>query len=510
MQSQKKVFFLNLDLKQKMAGIELSSLNRTKLFSTYFDIEPIFLTIGFNNTLFKDKEHVIKSNRASKNLSIMSIYDYFLDTHDIKTEKSSDRNISRFKLLPVEEEPSDVRMYDPKGHLIGFCRRHKDDLGLSYINYFNKIGKIFRRETYDSRGFIIRTELIDSKNNEEDIMQDLFHRANGSIGIIKSSTIKNNLASLHFIQLIDKNNAFVANFENENDFIEYWLVDIIKNNPDAIFFVDRCNEFQNIMLNAKNKIKNQIKIFSVLHGVHTGGDVFGGPTNGWYKTTMENRDKLDGIVVLTETQKKDIELRYGSGNYHVIPHSYEINLNSAPLSKRAKNKIVYVARYSAEKKHEWAIEIFKKVLEKRPNTELHFYGYGNPDVENKVKSLIDEFNLKEKCILHDFDQNVDAIYQNASLSILTSDTEGFCMGILESLANGCPVISFNIKYGPSELIKNGINGFLIPPFKLDEFSEKIIEILNNDALHASLILNAPKTVEHFNHKNIANKWSSII
>jgi glycosyltransferase involved in cell wall biosynthesis len=509
-QSQKKVFFLNLDLKQKMAGIELSALNRTKLFSSYLDIEPIFLTIGFNNVLFKDKEHVIASNRASKNLSIMSIYDYFLDTHNIKPEKSSDRNINHFRLLPVEEEPSDVRMYDTKGNLIGFCRRHKDDLSLSYINYFNKTGKIFRRETYDSRGFIIRTELIDSKSNDEDIMQDLYHRGNGSVGIIKSSSIKNNMASLHFIQLADKNNAFITHLENENDFVEYWLTDIIKNNPDAIFIVDRCNEFQNIIFNAKNKVKNQIKIFSVLHGVHTGGDVFGGPTNGWYKTTMENKDKLDGVVVLTENQKKDIEMRYGSGNYHVIPHSYDINLNSAPLSKREKNKIVYIARFSPEKKHEWAIEIFKKVIDKRPNTELHFYGFGNLEIENKVKDLINQFNLKEKCILHEFNQNVDAIYQNASLSILTSDTEGFCMGILESLSNGCPVISFNIKYGPAELIKDGVNGFLIPSFKLDEFSEKIIEILDNEALHASLISNAPKTVERFSHKNIANIWSSIL
>jgi len=510
MQSQKKIFFLNLDLKQKMAGIELSALNRTKLFSSHLNIEPIFLTIGFNNTIFKDKEHVIASNRASKNLSSMSIYDYFLDTHNIKNEKTSDRNINHYRLLPVEQEPSDIRMYDPKGNLIGFCRRHKDDLSLSYINYFNKIGKVFRRETYDSRGIIIKTELIDAKNNDEDIMQDLYHRANGSIGIVKSSTVKKNVASLHFIQLIDKNNAFVAHFENENDFIEYWLTDIIKNNPDAIFFVDRCNEFQNIIINAKNKIKNEIKIFSVLHGTHTGGDVFGGPTNGWYKKTMEDRDKLDGIIVLTEKQKNDIEMRYGSGNYYVIPHSYDINLNSAPLSKRVKNKIVYIARFSPEKKHELAIEIFKKVIEKRPDTELHFYGYGNLEVENKVKGLINEFNLKEKCIVHEFDQNVDAIYQNASLSILTSDTEGFCMGILESLSNGCPVISFNIKYGPSELIKDGINGYLIPPFNLDEFSEKIVEILDNEALHASLISSAPKTVENFSHKNIANKWASII
>ena len=84
------------------------------------------------------------------------------------------------------------------------------------------------------------------------------------------------------------------------------------------------------------------------------------------------------------------------------------------------------------------------------------------------------------------------------------------MGILESLSNGCPVISYNIKYGPSELIKDGINGYLIPPFNLDEFSEKIIEVLDNEALHASLISSAPKTVENFSHKNIANKWASII
>jgi hypothetical protein len=194
------------------------------------------------------------------------------------------------------------------------------------------------------------------------------------------------VASLHFIQLIDKNNAFVAHFENENDFIEYWLTDIIKNNPDAIFFVDRCNEFQNIIINAKNKIKNQIKIFSVLHGTHTGGDVFGGPTNGWYKTTMENKDKLDGIIVLTEIQKKDIAVR---GELIISKDNWEL-----------------VKEHGSNARNLVAGLINSKILKKDLLRYIDFVVYEVIDEKNSLKKL--KFNVVKHTEVSDL--SIDSLY----------------------------------------------------------------------------------------------------
>ena len=47
------------------------------------------------------------------------------------------------------------------------------------------------------------------------------------------------------------------------------------------------------------------------------------------------------------------------------------------------------------------------------------------------------------------------------MSLITSNMEGFSLALLESLAHGVPVISYDIKYGPSELITSDFNGYLI-------------------------------------------------
>ena len=52
-------------------------------------------------------------------------------------------------------------------------------------------------------------------------------------------------------------------------------------------------------------------------------------------------------------------------------------------------------------------------------------------------------------------------FQHATASLLTSQYEGFGMTIMESIHNGCPVVSYDVRYGPSELIIDGENGLLI-------------------------------------------------
>ena len=57
--------------------------------------------------------------------------------------------------------------------------------------------------------------------------------------------------------------------------------------------------------------------------------------------------------------------------------------------------------------------------------------------------------------------NLDQEYSDAYLSLITSNMEGFSLALLESLAHGVPVISYDIKYGPNELITPDFNGYLI-------------------------------------------------
>jgi poly(glycerol-phosphate) alpha-glucosyltransferase len=246
-----------------------------------------------------------------------------------------------------------------------------------------------------------------------------------------------------------------------------------------------------------------------MHGVHTGGNVFDGESNKWYKNALEKLDEYEGMIVLTENQKKDIIARYTKAETKltVIPHA-SFNQTLEEKVTRNRKKIVYVARFSPEKKHIPAIEIFKKVLEKVPDAELHFHGFGQ--IENDVRNKIKELKLENSIFITPYNKNVNKIYSEAGLSILTSEVEGFCMGVLESLSFGCPVVAFDIKYGPDAMIINNENGALIKPFNMDEFANSVVDILSNEEHHNKLINNCVNSVKHFSQESIAVKWKELL
>lgn len=506
--SKLKAFFLNLDVKPMMAGIEMSALNRTKIFCDILKIDTTVLTVGFNNSLRSHVNHAITNNRASKKAQVLGMYEDLLDASTYPEKKVYISDLKSTKNVDVDNSKTDFRMYDSVGNFVGFGRRH-DDLTLSYINFF-KNGKVHRRETYDSRGFVSRTEIMQPKADKEDSLVDIFSRPNGSQAVIKIGSIKNNSATIDSIVLVDNKNQYVSTFEKESSLINYWIDNIANRNEKILFVVDRCNELFIPALNAKIKYPEKVKLVAVIHGVHTGGDVFAGPSNAWYRSALENLEKLDAMVVLTEHQKKDILQRYthAINKVHVIPHACEKTLPIVGLDKRDNKKIVYVARFSPEKRHVLALEIFSEVLKKVPDAKLHFYGFGQ--TEKDIKAKIEELGIKKSVELHPYDQNIAEIYKTAGLSILTSDVEGFCMSVLESLSFDCPVVSFNIKYGPESMIVDGENGALIPLKDNKKYADAIVKILKDKEFHSKLITGCDKHIKKYHAQNISDLWKKVL
>jgi len=507
--SRQKVYFLNLDVLKMMAGVELSSLKRTKIFCDYLELDTSFLTIGFNNRFSDCVSQAKLSNRCSQRLVAESMYDYILNIDVSSGEKISREDLYSAKVIEDENNNTDVRLYDELGRFFAFGKGHEDG-ALSFANYFeNK--RICRRETYDSRGFVVRSEIIHPRDENSETLVDIFHRPNGSPALIKQGTIEKNVARIDAVQLIDDKNKLVKVFKNDADLVVHWLTKKAEENDRTIFIVDRPNELFLPALAVKNKMPDKVKLVSVIHGIHTGTpDILSSETNGWYKTTLENLDLCDAVIVLTEQQKKNIEARYVSaaGKIHVIPHAVPKKEMVLKSGKRRRKKVVYVARFSPEKRHVLAVEMFSEVLKSEPGAELHFYGFGK--TEDDVKEKIESLKLSNKVFLHPYSDDVDGIYADAALSILTSDTEGFCMGVLESLSCGCPVISFDIKYGPGAMIENGANGFLVKPGDVPGFSQRVVEVLKNDELHNQLVENAPNSVKPYYEKEVANKWGALV
>ena len=84
------------------------------------------------------------------------------------------------------------------------------------------------------------------------------------------------------------------------------------------------------------------------------------------------------------------------------------------------------------------------------------------------------------------------------------------MVIVEALRAGLPVVSFDILCGPSDVIKDGENGFLIKPFNLNDMSDKINCLIENLQLRKRFSLHSEKYLKDFSKDIILEKWIMLL
>ena len=156
----------------------------------------------------------------------------------------------------------------------------------------------------------------------------------------------------------------------------------------------------------------------------------------------------------------------------------------------------------AKKNQNLLIESFKLYNSINKYSELLIFGKG--PLLGELKSKIIELELEGSVFLMDFSENIYSELYNSDLFVLTSSWEGFGNVIIESMASKCKVLSLDCDFGPREIIKNNINGFIIPLTSNPDFiAEKINELIS---LRTNIIEDAEVSVEKFDVKQIVNEY----
>lgn len=507
-----KFYFLNKNLDDKRTGIENSTLLRARLFEKYLHVSPIIVTTQYNPRLNLQRKELVKLGLISKNIKIINLYEYFQETITDEVILKDDhwKINSEWKYQRVEGT-SDYRIFDESGKKIIYRKCDKEGR-LEYNNIFLN-NKIIRRDYYDSNNYLSKIQQVDPETGE--VFAETYYRIDRSPCIHKHFKIINGKRVLSLIQLLSREGTILHSFETEEDFISYWIKTLVEDNCRIYFIMERPEMFYHGLKNIKQP--NIIKI-AMIHSSHL----------QWYKEKKsyltcslntnysmilndfsEFDHAIDAVIVLTETQKEHIKERFGDYNkLYAIPHAIENDIQPVGISKREPQKAIYVSRYSAVKQHDNLVRIFKMVVEAHPNATLHFYGYG-PE-KNKIIQLVQELGLEKNIKINDFIENVEDVYNSASLSINTSLSEGFSLFILESIAHGLPVISYDIDYGPNEMIDHGVNGYLVDLNNEGKMAEYIIDLFRNQKKLEVMSEASYKKSKEFTAERVMEKWRIVL
>ncbi|MBM3256434.1 MAG: glycosyltransferase family 4 protein [Candidatus Moranbacteria bacterium] len=171
--------------------------------------------------------------------------------------------------------------------------------------------------------------------------------------------------------------------------------------------------------------------------------------------------------------------------------------------KIKKKSLVYMGRLSYEKSIGQVIRAFKIASRKIPDLQLMIIGDG-PEREN-LKKLAKKLGVAKKTTFTGFLRGrklINALQAN-DIFVTASKTETFCIAALEAMAVGLPVVAVGEK-GPTEFIKDKINGFLVKDDRPKMMADKITKLITNKQIRKQFGEKSRTLAEKYSkEKNIA-------
>lgn len=218
----------------------------------------------------------------------------------------------------------------------------------------------------------------------------------------------------------------------------------------------------------------------------------------WYYTKFYYR-KLDIFAVLTEEDKD----YWGNcfKNIVCMPNSITYNTNrTATLNNK---RVITVGRLTYQKGYDRLIKVWCGIEQKFPEWQLHIYGNGED--KDMLLTMIENNGLKNVKIFPPTTEIEDRLL-DASIYVMTSRFEGLPMVLLEAMAVGLPLVSFDCKCGPKDVIDDKINGYLIPDGDLKLMEERICNLMYDETIRKQQGYESKKAAKRFSHEEIMKKW----
>jgi GalNAc-alpha-(1->4)-GalNAc-alpha-(1->3)-diNAcBac-PP-undecaprenol alpha-1,4-N-acetyl-D-galactosaminyltransferase len=175
-----------------------------------------------------------------------------------------------------------------------------------------------------------------------------------------------------------------------------------------------------------------------------------------------------------------------------------------------KKKIIFaVGRLVKVKRFDWLIQLLNQ-LDRKILKNWRVFIAGDGEEKAFLMELTQKYHLSKIVTFMGEIKDIVHIYQQASIFISLSKKEGFPNALAEAMALGCACIATDCESGPSELIENNQNGFLIPVDNFEMAKEKLVELINNESLRYKYSIAAQNSMKRFNLIHIVKEWEMFI
>jgi len=219
------------------------------------------------------------------------------------------------------------------------------------------------------------------------------------------------------------------------------------------------------------------------------------------------------VVMQTDVLRMWAERLVDRDRVYVIPSPVYIPPEhigtEEPVRPRGLGRVVAaMGRLNRQKGFDLLIQAFAQCASKHPNWSLLILGEG--EERASLEALASEIGIKDRVAMPGIIRNPSGILRQTDLFVLSSRFEGFPNALLEAMASNLPVITTDCPTGPRDIVRNGVDGVLVPVNDVVVLAGAMDRLMGDEAERKRLGANAGMVLERFSLEKIMTMWDTLL
>lgn len=196
---------------------------------------------------------------------------------------------------------------------------------------------------------------------------------------------------------------------------------------------------------------------------------------------------------------------------HVIPNAVRRPPRWVSERRRARppgQRVVAIGRLERQKGFDLLLQAFGAVRKVHPAAELRIVGEGSE--RRRLEHLTDRLGLARHVQYAGWVPDVWDVLADADVFVLSSRYEGFPNALLEAMACGVACVAFDCPSGPGEIIRQQVDGLLVPAGAAQELATAVARLLADESLRRRLGAAAESVIERFDRQSYLRRWLQVL